>query len=167
MRHWNSQIESARQFCKFKNRIISLELSSILKTVKNNEKFKEAKYNWFWNFASRMGTGTFLKEPTQWKNTIVKIILVLLCPRAHHEADVRQVTRIIVIKLTRARQIIHLKMSTSRIVFPSKESGGHCEPEGFPLDQWTKIASDTPVGRVNLKLRGCPKNEEFLSLWGK
>ena len=27
------------------------------------------------------------------KNIIVKIILVLLCPRAHHEADVRQVTR--------------------------------------------------------------------------
>ena len=55
------------------------------------------------------------------KNINVKIILVFICPRAHHEADVRQVTRIIVIKLTRARQIIHLKMNTSRIVSPPKE----------------------------------------------
>ena len=64
-------------------------------------------------------------------NINVKIILVFICPRAHHEADVRQVTRIIVIKLTRARQIIHLKMNTSRIVFPSEKSGGHCEGYGF------------------------------------
>ena len=89
-----------------------------------------------------MGTGTFLKESARWKNIIVKIILVLLCPRAHHEADVRQVTRIIVIKLTRARQIIHLKMSTSRIVFPPKENGE-------PL--WTGRFSIRPVNKNSLR----------------
>ena len=89
-----------------------------------------------------MGPGTFLKESTRWENIIVKIILVLLCPRAQHEADVRQATRIIVIKLTRARQIIHLKMNTSRIVSPPKENGE-------PL--WTGRFSIRPVNKNSLR----------------
>ena len=48
------------------------------------------------------------------QNKNVKIMLVLVCPRAHDERDVRQVTGIIAMKLTRARQIIQVKNDVSR-----------------------------------------------------
>ena len=91
------------------------------KTFKEHWQYQRSKIYLILKVCFSYGNGNMFEGIDKMKNIIIKITLVLIWLRAHHEADVRQVTRIVVIKLTRAKQIIHHKMGTSRIVLPSNE----------------------------------------------
>ena len=80
-----------------------------------------------------MGTATILRRPARSKSRNVKIQLVLVCPRAHHEADVRQTTRNNVGKHTRTTRRIQVPKSSSGNVAATEGNGGPLWPQRFSI----------------------------------